>query len=79
MDMQPMGPNKPLTVTLSAQEWNTVMAGLNELPHRVARPPFDRIGQQLQQQSQPQQMPMARGNVVGRNEMGLDRLHAETD
>ena len=52
MDMQPINPNQPLTVTLSAQEWNTVMAGLNELPHRIARPVFDRIGQQLQQQSQ---------------------------
>ena len=41
---------------------------------------FDRIGQQLQQQSQPQmQMPMTRGNEIGRNEMGLDRLHAATD
>jgi hypothetical protein len=28
----------------------------------------------LQQQNQPQQMPMTRGN-----EVGLDRLHAETD
>ena len=79
MDMQPINPDQPLTVTLSAQEWNTVMAGLNELPHRIARPVFDRIGQQLQQQSQPQQMPMTRGNEIGRNEMGLDRLHAETD
>jgi hypothetical protein len=50
------------------------MGAVNELPHRVARPLFDRIGQQLQQQSQPQQMPMMRGN-----EVGLDRLHAETD
>ena len=79
MDMQPISPDQKLTVTLSAQEWNTVMAGLNELPHRIARPVFDRIGQQLQQQSQPQQMPMTRGNVVGCNELGLDRLPAETD
>jgi hypothetical protein len=78
MDMPPISPNQPLTVTLTAQEWNSVMAAVNELPHRIARPLFDRIGQQLQQQSQPQ-MPMTRGNVVGRNEMGLDRLHAETD
>ena len=78
MDMQPISPDQPLTVTLSAQEWNTVMSAVNELPHRVARPLFDRIGQQLQQQSQPQ-MPMTRGNEIGRNEMGLDRLHAETD
>jgi hypothetical protein len=74
MDMQPISPDQPLTVTLSAQEWNTVMSAVNELPHRVARPLFDRIGQQLQQQSQSQQMPMSRGN-----EVGLDRLHAESD
>jgi hypothetical protein len=72
--MQPISPDQKLSVTLSAQEWNTVMGAVNELPHRVARPLFDRIGQQLQQQSQPQQMPMMRGN-----EVGLDRLHAETD
>ena len=71
MDMQPISPDQPLTVTLSAQEWNTVMSAVNELPHRVARPVFDRIGQQLQQQSQPQQMPMTRGNEVGPSEMAL--------
>ena len=54
MDMQPIEPHRPLTVTLSAQEWNTVMSAVNELPHRVARPLFDHIGQQLQRQSQPQ-------------------------
>jgi hypothetical protein len=74
MDMQPINPDQKLTVTLSAQEWNMVMGAVNELPHRVARPLFDRIGQQLQQQSQPQQMPMSRGN-----EVGLDRLRAATD
>ena len=54
MDMQPISPDQPLTVTLSAQEWNMVMSAVNELPHRIARPVFDRIGQQLQRQSQPQ-------------------------
>ena len=52
MDMQPISPDQPLTVTLSAQEWNTVMSAVNELPHRIARPIFDSIGQQLQQQTQ---------------------------
>ena len=55
MDMQrPIEPNQPLTVTLTAQEWNSVMAAVNEMPHRIARPLFDRIGQQLQLQSQSQ-------------------------
>jgi hypothetical protein len=48
---RPIEPNQPLTVTLTAYEWNVVMEGVNELKHRVARPVFDRIGQQLQQQS----------------------------
>jgi hypothetical protein len=74
MDMQPISPDQPLTVTLSAYDWNVVMAGVNKLEHGIARPVFDRIGQQLQQQNQPQQMPMTRGN-----EVGLDRLHAETE
>jgi hypothetical protein len=46
------------------------MAGVNKLEHGIARPVFDRIGQQLQQQSQPQ-MPMSRGNEVGPSEMAL--------
>jgi hypothetical protein len=55
MDMQrPIEPNQPLSVTLTAQEWNSVMAAVNEMPHRIARPLFDRIGQQLQSQSQMQ-------------------------
>lgn len=53
MKMQPLDPSFPINVKLSAQEWNIVLAGLNELPHRVSRLVFDNIGQQLQQQSQP--------------------------
>jgi hypothetical protein len=53
MKMQPVDPNFPLNVKLSAQEWNIVLAGLNELQHRISRPVFDNICQQLQQQSQP--------------------------
>ena len=71
MDMQPIEPNQALTATLTAQEWNSVMAALNELPHRIARPIFDKLGQQLQQQSQ--------GVNYRGNEVGLDRLHADTD
>jgi hypothetical protein len=54
MDIQPIEPTQQLAATLTAQEWNTVMAAVNELPHRIARPIFDKLGQQLQQQSQPQ-------------------------
>ena len=51
MDMQPIQPNQQLTATLTAQEWNVVMAAVNELSHRVARPIIDRLGQQLQEQA----------------------------
>ncbi len=54
MDMQPIEPNRSLSAQLTAEQWNTVMAALNELPHRVARPIFDSLMAQLQQQSQPQ-------------------------
>jgi len=51
MDMQPIEPNKPLSVTLTAEQWNVVMAALNELPHRVARPIVDASMAQLRQQA----------------------------
>ena len=58
MDMQhPIEPHRPMTVQLTAYDWNIVMAGLNKLEHGVARPVFDRVGQQLQQQSQPRRSP----------------------
>jgi len=54
MDMQPIEPTQQLVATLTAQEWNSVMAAVNELPHRIARPIFDKLVAQLRQQSQPQ-------------------------
>ena len=39
--------DQPLTVTLAAQDWNTVLAAINELPMRIARPVFDQITLQL--------------------------------
>lgn len=38
-------PNQMLTVTLPATDWNTVLAGLQELPMRIAA--------QLRQQTEP--------------------------
>jgi hypothetical protein len=75
MDMQPISPDRPLTVTLSAQKWNAVMSAAGSDNLVLGPSLFNEVGQQLQQQSQPQQMPkmpMARGN-----EVGLDRLHTE--
>ena len=52
MDMQPIEPNRSLRAQLTAEQWNTVMAALNELPHRLARPIFDSLMMQLQRQTQ---------------------------
>jgi hypothetical protein len=41
--MNPIEPNQPLTVTLDANEWNNVLAALNEAPHRVASPLIRKI------------------------------------
>jgi hypothetical protein len=54
MDMQPIEPNRSLSVQLAAEQWNMVLRAVDELPHRVARPIFDSLMTQLQQQSQPQ-------------------------
>jgi len=46
----PVPAELPLTITLQAQEWNTVMAALNELPYKVAAPLISRIGEQFAHQ-----------------------------
>ena len=53
MDMQPIEPNRPLSATLTAEQWNAVMQHLDMGQHRVVRPIIDALMQQLQQQSQP--------------------------
>ena len=54
MDMQQ--PNGPMAAQLTADQWNAVLAAVNELPHRVARPIWDSLMQQLRQQSMPRPM-----------------------
>jgi hypothetical protein len=51
--MTPMQPDQPITITLEAQQWNSVLAALNEAPHRIARPIIDRIVEQVQGQQSP--------------------------
>jgi hypothetical protein len=53
MDMQPIEPHRPMTVQLTAEQWNAVMQHLDMGQHRVVRPIIDSLVQQLQQQSQP--------------------------
>jgi hypothetical protein len=55
MDMQPIEPHRPMTVQLTAEQWNAVMFVMRKhpLPFEVSAPIIDSMGQQLQQQSQP--------------------------
>lgn len=41
--------NTPMSATLTAQEWNIVLAGLQELPYRVAAQVIPKLAMQLQQ------------------------------
>lgn len=52
MEMQPINPDRPFLGLLSIRDWNIVLAALDELPHKVARPVYDRLVVQLQEQSQ---------------------------
>jgi hypothetical protein len=44
---QPMLPTTLRSAELEAQEWNIVLAALQELPMRMARPVYDRLYQQI--------------------------------
>jgi hypothetical protein len=53
MDMQPIEPNRPLSATLTAEQWDAVLRHLDAGQHRVVRPVIDSLMAQLQRQSQP--------------------------
>jgi hypothetical protein len=57
MDMQPIEPHRPMTVQLTAEQWETVLRHLNTGQHGVVRPIIDSLMAQLQQQSQPRFAP----------------------
>lgn len=42
-------PDEPLSATLPAQDWNIVLAGLDELPGKFGRRVIDKLSQQLMQ------------------------------
>lgn len=44
-----------LTLTIDVETFNTIMAGLDELQHKVARRVIDNLGKQAQEQIQAQQ------------------------
>lgn len=50
--MTPLKPDQPIAVTLEAQQWNTVLAALQEapMPSRLTNPPLQRILAQIEQQ-----------------------------
>ena len=65
----------PISITLEAQQWNQVMAGVGEMPWRLANPLMNAIGQQMQAAAgvplvQPGQQPAQPGN-------GLDHSHPD--
>jgi hypothetical protein len=51
--MTPMQSDLPVTITLAAQDWNTVLGALGEAPYRLAAPVVQRIVEQVQQQQAP--------------------------
>jgi hypothetical protein len=46
--MTPIEPTTPISITLQAQEWNNVIAVLNDGPHRIVRQLIDKISEQAQ-------------------------------
>ena len=49
---QPVAATTPLTVTLEAQHWNTVLAAMSKAPYEVVAPLIQMMGEQLGQQTQ---------------------------
>jgi hypothetical protein len=56
-----MNPTDQLTITLEAQQWNTVMATLADGPFRVVAPLIQEMQRQCMTQ-EPQQQTLGRGN-----------------
>ena len=52
LDKLDVARNEPvITIELSVQEVNTVLAALGELPHRVAHPVIGKVFEQAQKQT----------------------------
>ena len=50
-----MNQNENLTLTVDVNTFNIIMAGLDELQHKVSRNVIDNLGKQAQQQIQARQ------------------------
>lgn len=53
MEMQPIQPNKPLTVTMVAERWNIILLVMrkHDMPFDVSSPIIGDLSSQLQQQA----------------------------
>lgn len=51
--MSPIDPNQLISIELPAKDWNTTLAALSELPHRIATPLINSIMQQVQDMTEP--------------------------
>ena len=48
---------KTVTLTVTAQEFNIIMAGLAELPHKTSAPTINNLVKQVQEQVNPDGTP----------------------
>ena len=53
MQQQPIEPHRPMSATLTQDQWNVVLGHLDAGQHRIVRPIIDSLVAQLQRQSQP--------------------------
>jgi hypothetical protein len=49
--MRPLQPEQPIDITLTAQQWNAILAALGEAPYRIAAPIIGSIVEQVERQS----------------------------
>ena len=72
MEQQPpILPPRPMTASLSVQQWNVVLATLDEKPHGMVRFIIDALMEQLRQQTQP--APLSASDVIDKIGAPLDR------
>ena len=72
----PVPVTMPFSVTLQAQQWNMVIAALDEAPHKVAAPLIQAISQQLQQAAAEYQAAEHQGQTAnGLDAGGVPQTH----
>jgi len=61
----PIDPTTPISITLQAQQWNTVLAVLSDQPYRVSAPLIDAITTQANAATAAATMPAGAPNPNG--------------